>query len=271
MLPNIRRLFLVLFVCVYLLFAQFSFQANAQNELSLPDQVLQATLLKLAPSDTQIVVDSALLLEPDESKDDFKSFASLYPTDEEAGVWSARYKVSTTHPTGAVHRDLPAFQGCHNDVEIIIINALIAPPGAIREPVFGDLSIADAAESGFATPEIANELRESGINVDQHIIGSQLSLTGLDFTKHSRHMFTRDSRSVFTRHSRPMFTTQRRPVFTTLVVKAVAESLLRKTKESQEHGADPREHHTRNHLSLKSWGKRTANIKRYRIIQTNNS
>jgi hypothetical protein len=68
---------------------------------------------------------------------------------------------------------LPAFQGCHNDVEIIIINALIAPPGAIREPVFGDLSIADAAESGFATPEIANELRESGINVDQHIIGSQ--------------------------------------------------------------------------------------------------
>ena len=175
MVPNIRRIFpfFVVLLCGFLFFDQLSYQANAQENLSLPDQVLQATLLKMIPADTQMVVDSALLLEADESKDDSKSYVSLFPAKEESGAWFAQYKVVSTHPTGATHRDLPAFQGCHNDVEIIIINALIAPPGAILKPVFGNLSIADAAESGFATPEVTNELKEAGINVNQDIIGSQ--------------------------------------------------------------------------------------------------
>jgi hypothetical protein len=83
--------------------------------------------------------------------------------------------------------------------------------------------------------------------------GSQfrLSLTGVDFTSHSRPVFTRHSRSVFTRHDRPVFTTHRRPVFTT-----VAESLpIKQWERNSEHGADPHEYLHRNYLPVASRGK----------------
>jgi len=78
-----------------------------------------------------------------------------------------------------------------------------------------------------------------------------VSLTGVDFTRHSRPVFTRHSRPVFTRHSRPVFTRHDRPVFTT-----VAESLPRPQWERNTiHGADPHEHLHRNHLPIASEGK----------------
>ena len=70
-----------------------------------------------------------------------------------------------------------------------------------------------------------------------------VSLTGVDFTRHSR--------PVFTRHDRSMFTTHRRPVFTT-----VAESLpIQQWERNTEHGADSHEYLHRNYIPLASWGK----------------
>ncbi len=78
-----------------------------------------------------------------------------------------------------------------------------------------------------------------------------MSLTGVDFTSHSRPVFTMHSRSVFTRRDRPVFTTHRRPVFTT-----VAESLPRPQWErNSEHGADPHEYLHRDHLPIASQRK----------------
>ena len=75
-----------------------------------------------------------------------------------------------------------------------------------------------------------------------------VSITGLDFTSHSRPMFTTHSRLMLTRRGRPMFTTHSRPVFTT-----VAQSLLsKKSKESLKYGAQTREYNTGNNLSNKS-------------------
>jgi hypothetical protein len=75
-----------------------------------------------------------------------------------------------------------------------------------------------------------------------------MSITGLDFTSHSRPMFTTHSRLMVTRRGRPMFTTHSRPVFTT-----VAQSLLsKKTKERPKYGAQAHEYNKGNNLSNKS-------------------
>jgi len=99
------------------------------------------------------------------------------------------------------------------------------------------------------------------------------SITGLDFTNHSRPMFTTYSRLMLTRRGRPMYTTHSRPVFTRHsrpmftrhsrliltrrgrpVFTTVAESLLRIiSKENLIQGAHAREYHTRNDLPDKSW------------------
>ena len=174
MVPNIRRIFfiLILIVCGFLLFDKLSFQANAQEELSLPGQVLKETLLKLIPADTPVGEITAIyLLDADHRKDDSKSLAGLSRYDEETGVWIANYGVVTTHATGTGQNDLPLYQLCKNQVQVNLINILEVPPEEILTPneELFNISIADAAESGFATPEITEALKGAGFNVSEHV------------------------------------------------------------------------------------------------------
>ena len=165
-------LFVVLFFGGVLLLQFDPISANAQDELSLPGQVLKATLLKLIPTDTPIGGNTAVfLLDADHSKDDSKSLAAISRYNVETGVWIANYGVVTTHPTGIGYHDLPLYQRCENQVQVNIINILEVPPEELLTPneELFNISIADAAETGFATPEIINAFKQAGMDSGQHI------------------------------------------------------------------------------------------------------
>lgn len=172
--PTIRRFLFVamLFAWGFLFFETPFTTANAQNELSLPGQVLKATLQKLIPADTPVgEIMGVYLLDADHRKDDSKSLAALSRYDEETGAWIANYGVVTTHATGTGYHDFPLYQQCENQVQVNIINILDVPPEEILTPneELFDTSIAEAAESGFATPKITNALKQAGLDASQHI------------------------------------------------------------------------------------------------------
>lgn len=57
---------------------------------------------------------------------------------------------------------------------------------------------------GFSQSQLAEK---AGISIPIYHSSKPVSLTGLDFTRHSRPVFTTDDRPMFTTHSRPVFTT----------------------------------------------------------------
>ena len=171
---SIRRflLILVLFALGFTFFQAPSTTANAQEDLSLPGQVLKATLLQLIPADTPVGnIFGVGLLDADRSKDDSQSLAALSRYDEETGFWIANYGVINTHRTGTGQDDYPLYQQCENQVKVSIINILEVPPEELLKPNENllNISIADAAESGFATPEITNAFKEHGYNASEYV------------------------------------------------------------------------------------------------------